>query len=101
MAAIILVLPQLLGYQYLYQHEQCQHLLELNQLATCDVIVFFLLKFCVVHFLSRSPELCDATDGGDDGDHDDGDHDGGDHDDGEHVDGDHDDARGCNKSLVT
>ena len=50
----------------------------------CDVTVFFLLKFCVVHFLSRSPELRDATDDGGDGDHNDGDHDGDDHDDGDH-----------------
>ena len=55
----------------------------------CYVIVFFLLKFCVVHFLSRSPELRDATDDGGDVDHDNGDRDDGDHDDGDHVDGDH------------
>ena len=60
-------------------------------MAVMAVIVFFLLKFYVVHFLSCGPELCDAANDGGDGDHDDG----------EHVDGDHDDARGCNKSLVT
>ena len=88
MAAIILVLPQLLGYQYLYQHEQCQQ----SSGAHHYVIVFFLLKFCVVHFLSRSPELRDATDDGGDGDHDDGDHVDGDHVDGDHDDGDHADG---------
>ena len=71
----------------------------------CYVIVFFLLKFCVVHFLSCSPELRDATDdGGDgdqyDGDHVDGDHVDGDHDDGDHADGQHDDGVVATKALL-